>query len=206
MARRVEGVTEKLLACAKSEFLEKGYEKASLRSIAEKAGSSKGAIYIRYPDKASLFSALVDEAADGLVELTRRMQEDFLQLPGDEQVEEVMERSDRGLEVFIEYLYRHFDEFRLLLTCSSPGVYSQFIHRFVSMDVRCTFQYVEDSGNDAIRKGRLNKEFAHILSEAFYTGVFQIVIHNMPREEGEDHLKRLRKFFAAGWHTVFWGE
>ena len=55
MAKRVEGVTERLLECAKEEFLKNGYENASLRVIAEKAGSSKGAIYIRYPDKESLY-------------------------------------------------------------------------------------------------------------------------------------------------------
>ena len=44
MAKRVEGVTEKLLESAKNEFLSKGYENASLQAIAEKADSSKGAI------------------------------------------------------------------------------------------------------------------------------------------------------------------
>ena len=40
--KRIEGVTERLLAAAREEFLEKGYEAASLRAIAERAGSSKG--------------------------------------------------------------------------------------------------------------------------------------------------------------------
>ena len=38
MAKRVAGVTEKLMECAKEEFLANGYENASLRVIAEKAG------------------------------------------------------------------------------------------------------------------------------------------------------------------------
>lgn len=67
MAKRVAGVTEKLMECAKEEFLANGYENASLRIIAEKAGSSKGAIYIRYPDKESLYRSLVQPAADGFV-------------------------------------------------------------------------------------------------------------------------------------------
>ena len=37
MAKRVAGVTEKLMECAKEEFLANGYENASLRIIAEKA-------------------------------------------------------------------------------------------------------------------------------------------------------------------------
>ena len=56
MARREEGVTERLIESARVEFLEKGYDGASLRSIADRAGSSKGAIYIRYADKADLYA------------------------------------------------------------------------------------------------------------------------------------------------------
>ena len=52
------------MECAKEEFLTNGYENASLRVIAEKAGSSKGAIYIRYPDKESLYRSLVQPAMD----------------------------------------------------------------------------------------------------------------------------------------------
>lgn len=44
-----------------------GYERASLQTIAEKAGSSKGAIYIRYPDKESLYRSLVQPAMDDFV-------------------------------------------------------------------------------------------------------------------------------------------
>ena len=38
MTKQIEGVSEKILACAKEEFLEKGYSEASLRTIAAKAG------------------------------------------------------------------------------------------------------------------------------------------------------------------------
>ena len=55
------------MECAKEEFLTNGYENASLRVIAEKAGSSKGAIYIRYPDKESLYRSLVQPAMDDFV-------------------------------------------------------------------------------------------------------------------------------------------
>lgn len=37
MAKQIEGVYEKLFACATREFLEKGYKDASLREIAREA-------------------------------------------------------------------------------------------------------------------------------------------------------------------------
>ena len=51
MTKQVEGVSEKIIACAKEEFLQKGYSDASLRTIAEKAGTTTGSIYSRFKDK-----------------------------------------------------------------------------------------------------------------------------------------------------------
>ena len=70
------------MECAKEEFLTNGYENASLRVIAEKAGSSKGAIYIRYPDKESLYRSLVQPAMDDFCGLIQSALEQFNQLPG----------------------------------------------------------------------------------------------------------------------------
>ena len=51
MASRVEGFDEKILACAKEEFLEKGYTDAAIRTIAQTAGGSTSTISTRYSDK-----------------------------------------------------------------------------------------------------------------------------------------------------------
>ena len=51
MASRIEGFDEKILSCAKEEFLEKGYTDASIRTIAQNAGVSTSTIYTRYSDK-----------------------------------------------------------------------------------------------------------------------------------------------------------
>ena len=58
MAKQIEGVYERLIACAKDEFLEKGYNDASLRTIAAKAKTSTNSIYVRFGDKAGLFEAI----------------------------------------------------------------------------------------------------------------------------------------------------
>ncbi len=50
-----------LLECAKREFLEKGYMKASLRNICKEAGVTTGALYFFFKDKGDLLAALVEE-------------------------------------------------------------------------------------------------------------------------------------------------
>ncbi len=203
MAKRVEGVTEKLLECAKEEFLLNGYENASLRVIAEKAGSSKGAIYIRYPDKESLYRALVQPAADGLCNLLRTFLERFEDIPVEEQNECMDSYSDDGFPKLIDYIYAHFDEFKLLLTCGEANAVQDFMHNIVEIDTACTMRFIEQTGNDAIVSGRLTPQLAHLLSSAFYSGLFEVVVHDMPWQEAVEHIQRMRRFYNAGWKTIF---
>ena len=203
MAKRVAGVTEKLMECAKEEFLANGYENASLRVIAEKAGSSKGAIYIRYPDKESLYRSLVQTAADGFCELLQSVLSGFNMMLGYEQTQLMLRYSNDGFHKVVDYLYDHFDEFKLLLTSGENSAYQEFIHRVVELDTECTVKYIEASENDAIKSGRLTPELNHLLSSAFYTGMFEVIIHDMPKEQALEHIHRMRRFYTAGWQTIF---
>ena len=55
-----EEVKESIQLAAKSVFLEQGYQKATLRGIAEAAGVTKGNIYIYFKSKDELFNSLVE--------------------------------------------------------------------------------------------------------------------------------------------------
>ena len=51
MAKKKSGVYDRVLECAKEEFLSKGFLDASLRTIAQAADTSTGSIYTRFGDK-----------------------------------------------------------------------------------------------------------------------------------------------------------
>lgn len=205
MAKRVEGVTEKLLECAKEEFLINGYENASLRVIAEKAGSSKGAIYIRYPDKESLYRALTQPVADGFCELLKGLLGGFESMSPEKQKAQINTYGNDGFCKLIDYIYDNFDEFLILLTAGENEIAQEFIHNIVEIDTSCTMQYIEKTGNDAISTGRLTPDLAHLLSSAFYTGIFEVVIHRMPKEDAQRYIRSMSHFYNAGWNTIFNG-
>ena len=52
--------------------MEKGYNDASVRSIAKQAGLTTGAIFRYFADKESLFAALVSLVADHMLDLYRK--------------------------------------------------------------------------------------------------------------------------------------
>lgn len=96
MAKQIEGVSEKIIAAAKQEFLEKGYVDASLRTIASAAGTSTNSIYVRFGDKEGLFSAIVEPVLNEMVERFLKIQERFHQMSPDEQAAQMPEYSDSG--------------------------------------------------------------------------------------------------------------
>jgi len=55
---------ESVLAAARRVFLDRGYSGATLDSIAEEAGFSKGVMYSQFESKADLFLALLDRRID----------------------------------------------------------------------------------------------------------------------------------------------
>ena len=203
MARREEGVTERLVESARAEFLEKGYDGASLRSIADRAGSSKGAIYIRYADKAELYAAVVMPAADGLAERLASAFGVFGQIPAEEQESRMYSFADAGLAGMVDYIYDHFEDFKILACSGEESLCSTLIDRLVELDTKTTYRYIEAVGNDAVEAGRLTPEIMHMISTAFFTGIFEIVRHDMDREEAKRYVGRLCRFYRAGWSTIF---
>lgn len=72
---------EKLLQSARAEFLAKGYQGASLRSICKASGVTTGALYFFFKDKDDLFTSLVAPQLNTLkAMLTEHMRQELLVL------------------------------------------------------------------------------------------------------------------------------
>lgn len=203
MASRIEGFDEKILACAKEEFLEKGYADASIRTIAQNAGVSTSTIYTRYSDKEGLFRFLVEPASNGLKDLLWQSLGGFSSLTGSEQNEKFMEYSDRGFEAVIAYIYDYFSEFKLLITRAPENFYQEFLESLVKMDADCTKKFLVHAGSKALAEGRITDGFLHVVSSAFYSGIFEVVIHDMPMEEARNYINELRAFYGNGWKEYY---
>lgn len=203
MANRVEGLDEKIIACAKNEFLQKGFADASLRSIAQCAGTSTSAIYIRYADKEKMFRALVEPAVSGVRELLERSLSGF-----DAQDDEVKrsnygEYSDQGFPELIDFIYRYYDEFKLLAVCSPGNMYQDFLEEISKIDTQHTMEFLKVMGGNLPASVKVKEGFVHVVSSAFYAGVFEVVIHDMTRAEAEEYISQLRRFYNCGWKDIF---
>lgn len=85
MARKTkedaQATRQQLLGAAVRVFSEKGVSGASLQDIAAAAGTTRGAIYWHFKNKADLFNALVDDALLPMEQAMQRMGHDPAQDP-----------------------------------------------------------------------------------------------------------------------------
>ncbi len=203
MASRIEGLDEVILHHAEIEFLEKGFADASLRTIAQNAGVSTSTIYTRYSDKEGLFRFLVEPVMEGLRNILYQSLTDFSELDGQEQEERYKEYSDKGFPCFISYLYEHFNKFKLLVINAPNTMYQDFLESLVTLDVECMKDFLGQMNQKVLSEGRITDGFLHVVSSAFYSGVFEVVIHDMPRQEAESYINELRAFYSNGWKEYF---
>lgn len=203
MTKQIEGVSEKILACAKAEFLEKGFGEASLRTIASKAGTTTGSIYSRFGGKEGLFAAIVEPTADHILRRFEEIQSDFHAMDETVQPEKMETTVSAGMAEIIDYMYEHFDEMQLLVDSSYGTRYQNFIEEMIRIETEYTYKYMDVIKLPAKSRELISEEFVHIMVTSLFESFFEIIRHRMSKENALKYADMLRKYHAAGWNTIF---
>lgn len=202
MRKRVEGVQERILECATEEFLEKGYTDASLRVIAEKAQTSTNSIYVRFKDKQGLFSAIVEPAMNELMDMFRNVQETFHGFDCEIQRNQMGQYSSDEMLRMIDYIYDHFDAFRLLLDASYGTRFQNFVDEFVRLETEYTYKWLESTGFKLEFDGSITKELIHIVDTSYFEGIFEVIRHDLSREDAKKYISILGKYHHQGFLAI----
>lgn len=203
MAKQIEGVAERILSCAKAEFLDKGYTDASLRTIAAAAETSTNSIYVRFQDKEGLFSAIVEPVLNEMIERFVKIQETFHRMDRAEQAAQMPEYADGGTMELVEYMYDHLDEFRLLLDASYGTRFHNFVDELVRIEVEYTYKYMEAVGSTAQLGDATTQRLLHIVTTSRFESIFEIIRHGMSLEEAREYIGLLSRYHRTGFLAVF---
>lgn len=202
MEKNSSTTQQNILEAGKREFLEKGFQGASLRRIVREAGVTTGAFYGYYRSKEELFDALVGETYQTILERYRKAQQDFAALPPQEQPDCMEEISGDCMDWMIDYMHSHLDASKLLLTCAEGTRYENFVHDMVEIEVDYTHRFMDV----LVRLGRpvtpMDPQLEHILVSGMFSAFFEIIIHDMPREQAHRYIQELRTFYTAGWKSM----
>ena len=193
---------EQIHQAAMEEFLEKGFQDASLRQIVKNAGVTTGAFYGYYSNKAALFAALVEPHAAAVMGRFMETQLAFAKLPKEEQPEHMGKESAACIDWMLDYIYDHYAPFKLLI-CKADGTpYEDFIHEMVEVEVEYTFRYIEVLKNLGRQVPELDKDLCHMIASGMFNGIFEMIRHDMPKDRAKRFIDQLREFSTAGWLKI----
>lgn len=193
---------ESIEQAAMQEFLEKGFQGASLRQIVKNAGVTTGAFYGYFSSKEALFNALVEPHAAALMGRFMEAQTSFAELPEEEQVSHMGDESGNYVRWLVDYICQHRDPVKLLLTRSEGTSYERFVHNMVEVEVEYTLRYIEVLRHLGKDVPELSNSICHIIASGMFNGLFEIAIHDMPKEQALQYVEQFRTFYTGGWLSL----
>ena len=192
---------EKVKKAIKAEFLEKGYEDASIRSIGARAGMTSAGLYRHYADKEAMFNAMVEPLIESIKDWTEKHTSRKYSLiedgvPGDELF------GENFVDMVKEVILPRRDEFILLMLRSGGTKYEHFIHDYAEENQKeflDAIRYLRENGYSAADIG---EEELHMLLSAYLTACFEPIIHDYDDEKVIKYLDTVQKFFMPGWLKI----
>ena len=202
MSNEESTTLKKILSAGKAEFLEKDFNSASLRNIVKTAGVTTGAFYGYFSGKEALFAALVEEHAKAIMNIFMSAQEDFEKLPNEEKANHMGVESRTSLNEIVDYIYEHFDEFKLII-CKSEGTsYENFIHNMVEIEVEETYQFIDALRSQGKDVPNIEKAVCHMIVSGMFSGIFELIEHDMKKENAKKYVSEFQDFYIAGWSKI----
>jgi len=201
MVKQDKETRNKLLESARAEFLEKGYMKASLRTICKNAELTTGALYFFFKDKDDLFCSLVKDTVDGIrgVMLMHYREEREL-------AEQGMLNDDENddLETAIQaihQMYQRRDDVLLVLTksqgSSMEGILDQFIEESEE-HMKVMAQEIQRQKPEVVIDHNYIHWLAHMQIDAFV----YMITHIENEIEAIRYMAQAVTFMIEGWNGM----
>lgn len=189
---------QRLLDCAKKEFMEKGYTSASLRCICRNAGVTTGALYFFFKDKADLFAALVEEPVNKLYEIMMNhyQEERGLDISKLKDPLQRTEDLETALQI-VHYMFRYHDEFQLVLMKSQGSGYEDCIDKFVDITER-HYRQITDQICQVWNCSRLDDYTIHWIAHMHIDTFVHMISHESSEEEACRHMKQTVYYLLSG--------
>ncbi len=189
----------RLMAAARQEFLELGYEKASMRSIGARCGLTAAAIYRHCRDKEDLFDRLVRPCVE---RMEAWMEAHVARYMDDIQVGHRLVWRDSEVDMMREIVYPDMEDYYLLLARSAGTKYENFLHDLTEKHQEGLMKCLPLLREQGFKVWDITPDELHLLITAYTTALFEPVMHNYSQEEAMRCLKTVEVFFLPGWKKL----
>ena len=189
----------RVLAAARDEFLQYGYEGASMRRIGKNAGMTAAGIYRHCDDKAALFAELVQPAVDRIEEWQRaHMARNTAVM--DAGAAAFWQESE--IDLMREIIYPHMEEYRLLLTSAEGTAYEGFVSGLVERNTNEMLALLPLLRETGYPVREIDARELRLLLSAYTNALFEPVLHEYGQDEALRYLDTVAAFFLPGWKQL----
>ena len=185
----------------KEEFLAKGFEDASIRSIAARAGMTSAGLYRHYSDKEAMFNAMVEPLVEEINEWTHKHVGKRFDLMK-EGADGSGAVSESIVDLVRDVIIPRKDEFKLLMTCSRGTRYENYIHEYAVENQKIFMKSIEYLKSKGYPTVDIDEEELHMLLSSYLTACFEPVIHEYDESKLDRYLNTIQEFFMPGWLKI----
>ena len=193
---------QKILDCAKEEFLDKGYSNASLRLICKKAGVTTGALYFFYKNKEDLFRAIVDDTLNEFITILQEFLSKSFTIEA--QLETLCDdlKDMQIIKNIVHYLYQNYDVFQILLKRSQGSIYENITEQFVDIFEKYYERLTEELSIE-MRIRKPEKSLLHWYSHIQIDAFVQLLVHEKDESKAIRYIEPIVTYLVSGWVEIF---
>ena len=189
---------EEIIEAAREEFLEKGFQDASMRKIAGKVGITATALYRHYSSKEDIFDAVVEPAVSAWESMC--ITEEIRQTgTARKHGVDAMWNDTEQSKMIVDLIYKNFDTQKLLFFKSKGTKYENYLHEIVTRIQTATLKFMEELESGGVHINHVDDKEMHLLLSAEYSAMFEMVDHDFSYEEALHYAETLALFFKEGW-------
>ncbi len=194
MATKDHSLDEGIVRAAYAEFLEHGFQKASIHKISERAGVTTGAIYTRYKNKDALFTSLLQDFLAAYQALFAPAAAEYERARTSRSVADLCAAIRFEEELYIRLLLERGDDCTLFFSRSDGSSIEVMLGDAMEMKTRQTVQFFRDVyGREA------NAHAIRLLMSSQFWYFRQLLDARLGQAEMLECLKQVLEFSNAGW-------
>lgn len=187
---------ELILKSARRQFLERGFQGASIRKIASDAGVTYGALYGYFGSKEDLFYALTDPLVGRIMEKLDEIESVMLSLPAEKQLLGMSDVFYVRLPELVELIFEDREIVKLVIGGAKGTKYESFMSELVKRDAGAISSAAESSETSGIHL--FDGQTLEIMMECYMAALFHLIVSGRDEQAVSQSMGLLTNVYEAG--------
>lgn len=198
MAKHTDTSTRYLiLQSARKQFLEKGFQGASIRRIASDAGVTYGALYGYFNSKEELFYALTDPMMGRIMKKLDDIESEVRALPADERLMGMSEVFYMRLPEMVKIIFEDREIVNMVIGGAKGTKYENFMSELVKRNANAISAAV-GSGREMHGIHLFDAHTLEVMMEGYMAALFHLLVSGSDQETVRQSMEIFTRIYASG--------